>query len=87
MDSYRVELAKSALKDLRGIDRLWIPKLLAVIEQLAVDPLPLGCKKLVGSEQTFRVRVGDYRIIYDVHRNKLLIHVIRVRHRRDAYRG
>ncbi|MEO5913563.1 MAG: type II toxin-antitoxin system RelE/ParE family toxin [Luteolibacter sp.] len=86
MDSYRVDVTKSASKDLRGIDRMWIPKILAVIESLEVDPRPAGCKKLVGSEHTWRVRVGDYRVIYDIEDERLIILVVKIRHRRDVYR-
>ena len=86
MDSYRVEVTKSAAKDLRGIDRKWIPKIMAAIESLEAAPRPMGCKKLVGSEHTYRIRVGDYRVIYDIQDNKLLILVVKIRHRRDVYR-
>ena len=86
MDSYRIEFARSATKDLRDIDRQWIPRIFAAIEQLAENPLPIGCKKLVGSEHTYRIRVGDYRIVYDMKNNDLVVYVIRVRHRRDVYK-
>lgn len=86
MDSWRVELTKSAAKDLRGIDRQWIPRILAVIESLETEPRPVGCRKLVGSEHTYRVRVGDYRVIYEIQDERLIILVVRIRHRRDVYR-
>ena len=86
MDSFRIEFARSATKDLRGIDRQWIPRILEAIENLADNPLPGGCKKLVGSEHTFRIRVGDYRIVYDIQGSELVVYVVRVRHRRDVYR-
>jgi mRNA interferase RelE/StbE len=86
MDSFRIEFARSATKDLRGIDRQWIPRILEAIENLADNPLPVGCKKLVGSEHTFRIRVGDYRIVYDIQGSELVVYVVRVRHRRDVYR-
>ncbi len=86
MDSFRVEFARSATKDLRGIDRQWIPRILAAIEELTDNPLPVGCKKLAGSEHTYRIRVGDYRIVYDFQDTALVIFVVRVRHRRDVYR-
>ncbi len=86
MDFYHVEFTNSATKDLRGIDRQWIPKIVAVIELLEDDPRPVGCKKLVGSEHTYRVRIGDYRVIYDIKDDKLVILIVKIRHRRDAYR-
>lgn len=82
----RIEFARSAEKDLRSIDRQAIPRILTAIERLSEDPLPAGCKKLVGSEYTYRIRVGDYRVIYEVYNGELRIFVIRVRHRRDVYR-
>ena len=86
MDSYRIEFAREATKDLRRIDRVWIPRIITAIENLADDPYPTGCKKLVGSEHTFRIRVGDYRVIYDIQNKVLVVLVVRIRHRRDVYR-
>jgi mRNA interferase RelE/StbE len=86
MASYRVELSRSATKDLRAIDRKWIPKIVEAIEALESDPRPQGCKKLVGSDHTYRLRVGDYRVVYDIQDDMLIILVVRVRHRRDVYR-
>lgn len=86
MDSYRIEFTRSATKDLRGIDRQWIPRIVAAIEELSDDPYPSGCKKLTGSEHTFRIRIADYRVIYDVQGSQLVIYVVRIRHRRDVYR-
>jgi len=63
MASYRVELARSAAKDLRGIDRKWIPRIVTAIEALESDPRLAGSKKLVGSDHTYRVRIGDYRVV------------------------
>lgn len=86
MASYHVEIARSAAKELRGIDRNWIPRIVAAIEALGSDPRPPGCKKLVGSDHTFRLRIGDYRVVYDIQDDKLIILVVRIRHRRDVYR-
>jgi mRNA interferase RelE/StbE len=86
MDSYRIEFTRSATKDLRAIDRQWIPRIISAVEALADDPMPSGCKKVVGSDYTYRIRVGDYRVVYDVHNAKLAVSIIRVRHRRDVYR-
>lgn len=86
MDSYRIEFARLATKDLRTIDRQWLPRIASAIDALADDPRPSGCKKLVGSEHTYRIRVGDYRIVYDIQGAKLVVSVIRVRHLRDVYR-
>ena len=84
MDSYRIEFTRSATKDLRAIDRQLIPRIILVVEALADDPLPSGCMKLVGSDYTYRIRVGDYRVVYEVHSAKLVVSIIRVRHRREV---
>ncbi len=64
-----------------------VSRVLAVIDALETDPFPRGCSKLVGSERTYRVRVADWRIVYDVDTDVRAVLVHYVRHRRDAYRG
>ena len=86
MASWRIEFARSATKDLRGIDRKWIPRIIAEIANLENNPRPDGCKKLVGSEHTYRIRNGDYRVIYDIQDEILVVLIVRIRHRRDVYR-
>lgn len=86
MAFYRVEVTKSASKELRAIDKQWIPKIVAAIESLEAEPRPVGYKKLVGTQHTYRIRVGDYRIIYDIQDDVLVVLVIRIRHRKDVYR-
>ena len=86
MASYQIEVSRSAAKDLRKIDRQWIPKILTAIESLESEPRPVGCKKLAGSDRTYRIRIGDFRVIYDVHDDTLIILVLGIRHRRDVYR-
>jgi mRNA interferase RelE/StbE len=86
MASFKVEFTKSSTRDLRGIDRQWIPRIIAAVESLAEDPRPSGCKKLVGADFTYRIRIGDYRVIYEILDDSLLILVVKIRHRRDAYR-
>ena len=86
MASYRVDFSRSAAKELRKIDKQWIPRIVEAAEALGADPRPNGCRKLVGADHTYRIRVGDYRIIYDIQDNVLVVLVVRVRHRGDAYR-
>ena len=54
--------------------------------ELAKDPLPHGSHKLAGSERTYRLRVGDYRVVYEVFSDSRIVEVQRVRHRKDVYR-
>ena len=60
--------------------------MLESVETLAENPYPVGVRKLEGAEFTYRIRVGDYRVIYEVYNDVLIVEVIRVRHRKDAYR-
>ena len=85
MVSYQVELTKSAEKDLRRIDKRYIPRIFSVIESFECEPRPVGCKKLSGSDHTYRVRVGAYRIIYEIEDGRLKVLVIKIGHRRDVY--
>jgi mRNA interferase RelE/StbE len=86
MASYRLEWRRSATKDLRHIAADDVPRIVAAAEALAEDPFPPGCMKLSGSERSYRIRVGDYRILYDVFSGRLLIEIVKVGHRRDVYR-
>lgn len=86
MALYQVELARSAEKDLRRIDRSRVASLFAAVEGLAEDPRPHGCKKLAGADRTYRIRVGEYRVLYEIEDDVLVVLVIRVAHRREVYR-
>ena len=85
MAKYRIELKKSVLKDFDSIPKKDLQKIIAAIHALADDPRPIGVKKLSGSEQ-YRLRQGDYRILYTIQDNVLIIVVVKVGHRREVYR-
>ncbi len=87
MGVYQIEWKRSAIRELKRLDRQDIPRLVEAIESLSAQPLPAGVCKLQGSRRTYRIRVGDYRVIYEMYECKLVIEVVRVRHRKDAYRG
>jgi mRNA interferase RelE/StbE len=84
---YSVQISKHALKQLKVIPKIYQSKIKEHIDLLEKDPLPHGHKKLMGSDNTYRIRVGVYRILYEVHHNELIIQVISVSHRKDAYRN
>lgn len=86
MVSYRIEIKSSAAKELLKLPRKMIPRVVTVINELAENPRPQGVKKLAGFERTYRIRVGDYRILYDIFEKKLIIEIIRIRHRKDVYK-
>ncbi|ACB00617.1 MULTISPECIES: type II toxin-antitoxin system RelE/ParE family toxin [Cyanophyceae] len=85
MDSYQISWKASAKKELRKIQPQIIPKIIEVVESLAADPYPNGCKKMAGMSSTYRIRKGKYRIIYSVLKNALIIEIIRVGHRQNIY--
>lgn len=84
---YQVELSNRALRDLKGLDKPIQKRVAAAIDALASDPRPPGCQKMEGLEKAFRVRVGDFRIIYQVHDRILRVLVLKVGHRREVYRS
>lgn len=82
---YCIEVAPAAVRQLRKPDRVAHRRVQAAIELLASEPRPSGAKKLVGGDGEWRVRTGDYRIVYEIHDNVVLVLVIAVGHRRDIY--
>jgi mRNA interferase RelE/StbE len=82
---YRVEVTASAQKELTKIPKDRAQRIADAISKLADNPRPPGSKKLVGQKDTYRIRVGDYRVIYEIEDDRLTVWVIRVRHRKDAY--
>ena len=85
MPTYRIEFAPSAERAFRKLTRDLQDRLGKTIDKLALNPLPNGVKKLSGEINLFRVRVGDYRIIYQMKSSELIILVVRVGHRKDIY--
>ena len=84
--SYRVEIARRAVKTLSSLPRKEQQRIRAAIDLLADTPRPPGCVALAGAPGAYRVRVGDDRIIYEVHDDRLVVQVVRLGHRRDVYR-
>lgn len=82
---YRVEISRRAAKAVTGLDKPLRRRILTAIESLSGNPRPDGCKKLVGRE-TWRIRVGDYRVVYEIHDEVLLVLVVDAPHCREIYR-
>ena len=83
--SYRIEVAPSAVRQLRQLDRVAQRRVQGAIELVASEPRPNGAKKLIGGDGEWRVRTGDYRIVYELHDHVLLVLVVAVGHRSDIY--
>jgi mRNA interferase RelE/StbE len=82
---YSVVVERYALKQLIKLDKKIIPVLKSAIAQLAENPRPHGYKKLKG-EEAYRIRVADYRIIYEIDDNVVIVTVVSVGHRKDIYK-
>ena len=86
MASYNLTYKPSVRKDLRPLPRTLVARVLERIESLRLDPLPRQTIKLSGSERLYRIRVGDYRIVYEIDTPGKQVTIHYVRHRRDVYR-
>jgi mRNA interferase RelE/StbE len=84
--AYTIQFKPLALRQLEKLPRETQRPLSAKIEALRDDPFPAGCKKMAAIPDVWRVRAGDYRIVYQVHRKVLLVLVLTVGHRKDVYR-
>ena len=84
--TYRIELTKTAARDLASVPKPMLKRLDACILGLENDPLPPGVKKLKNSYGLYRVRVSDYRIIYSIEQDILTILIVKIGHRREVYR-
>jgi mRNA interferase RelE/StbE len=83
---YEVQLERAAERNLRRLSSENFTRMIAYMKALGENPRPPGCRKITGSRNDWRIRVGDYRIIYEIDDNAMVIRVLRIRHRRDAYR-
>jgi mRNA interferase RelE/StbE len=85
MAEYKVYFRESVEKDFRAIPKKDVRKILHRIESLAIEPRPLGCEKLTGQER-YRVRQGQYRIVYSVQDKEFTVWIVKVGHRKNVYR-
>jgi len=86
MARYRIEISRTAEKQLKKIRRDDQRRVVAAILGLADDPHPNGSRKLVGYDDVFRIRVGRYRVLYSVSGKKLIVIVLKIGNRKDVYR-
>jgi mRNA interferase RelE/StbE len=85
MARFSIQWRNSTRKDIRSLPRHEVARVVEAVTRLADDPLPDGSQKLSGSERTYRIRIGDYRVIYEVFSDSHIVEIQRVRHRKDAY--
>jgi mRNA interferase RelE/StbE len=83
---YAITFARSARKELESLDRPLVNRIFPVIESLAQNPRPAKCKKLSGVQNRWRIRIGDYRVVYQIFDDERVVDIVAVRHRREAYR-
>ena len=86
MANYKIVIKQSVAKDLRPIPNKDVKRILQRIEQLARDPRPPGSEKLSGEEK-YRVRQGNYRILYRIEDEILTVFIVKIGHRRDVYQS
>jgi len=82
---YSLRIKRSAEKELPGIPKTDLRRIVRKISSLATDPRPPGCERLFGDD-AYRIRQGDYRILYTVDDNERTVEIIKIGHRREVYR-
>jgi len=85
--SYEIIIPKPVQKQLKQLTPKIYPKIIEKISKLANEPRPVGAKKLTGMESEYRIRIGDYRVRYEIDDKTQLIIILSCRHRRDAYKS
>lgn len=83
---YEIIIKPTAEKSLNRVPWPAGRRIADALEELRNNPRPDGCVKLAGDENLWRIRVGDYRLVYEIHEKRLLVLVVRIGHRKDIYR-
>ncbi|MEI8195853.1 MAG: type II toxin-antitoxin system RelE/ParE family toxin [Phycisphaerae bacterium] len=83
---HEVSISSQAERDLRRLSKQLFARIIREIQALGRIPRPMGCVKLAGSKSDYRIRVGDYRVIYEIADGIKIVRIMRVRHRREVYR-
>jgi len=86
MARYELRVKPSVAKDLRGIAKADVRRILGRMQALRDDPRAPGCEKLAGNRELYRVRQGVYRIVYTIHDERVVVEVVKVGHRGEVYR-
>jgi mRNA interferase RelE/StbE len=83
---YKITFKNSAYKELERLPKSTVRKIVIAINDLEVDPKPVGVKKLKDSKDLYRIRVGDYRVIYSINEEIKIVNILRIGHRKDIYK-
>jgi mRNA interferase RelE/StbE len=83
---YEVYIEKTAENDIKRLPTTTFHRIISQIRALAENPRPSGCRKLTGSKNDWRIRIRDYRVLYEIDDRMKVVRVMRVRHRREVYR-
>lgn len=86
MPTYRIEFTKGARKEINKLDLVLRKRIYKAVNKLSINPRNGQVRPMIGTK-SWRLRIGDYRVVYDIHDNKLIVLIVRVKHRRDAYRS
>jgi len=86
MATYRIDVSATAERQIRKLPKAEQVRVIRVIQGLALDPRPPGCRKLAGQDDVFRVRIGRYRVLYALEDRRLIVIVLKVGDRKDVYR-
>ena len=85
MANYKIFIKPSAAKELKHLPKKELKRITSKIKSLSEEPRPHGCEKLSAQER-YRLRQGNYRIVYSIEDEQLFVHVVKVAHRRDVYK-
>jgi mRNA interferase RelE/StbE len=86
MAQYRIEVSATAERQLKKIRREDKVRILRAVSALASEPRPDGCKKMSGYDDIYRIRIGNYRVIYEIDGKRIIIVILKIGHRREVYR-
>lgn len=86
MERFNIDIKSSVEKDISRIDSQFIPQILNAIEKLSINPFHTSSKKLKGSKSSYRLRSGDYRIIYKIDKMSKTVTIFHIKHRKESYK-
>jgi len=87
MELYSIEFKSSVKKDIKKLPKKIILQAFKKIEELKKQPFPVQAKKLQDCESLYRIRIGNYRVVYEIDENRMIITIYYIRHRKDVYRS